>query len=610
MDNVRGKWGQKVVELPSVAGRVPPHDLDAEAAVLSAVMIDPARARQGPRVPQARALLLGGAPPHLRGVHGAEAGRQAGRRRAGRHVAAGPRAHRAGRRHGLPHRGPQRRAGRRERGGLRAHDPREVRASGSSSRPASASPPRATSTTARRRQFIDGAEQAIYEIARTPESSQRRAPARRHAAAFEQLRRPPSRGDRITGMPDRLRALRRADRRPPRRRPHDRRGAPRHGQDELRPQRGRQRGAAPRPASPANDPNAALGGPGPRRRRLLARDAPRAARQPHALLGGARRRRQASARATSASRTGASSRRRRRVLSSSPSGSTTRRRSRILELRAKVRRLQAEYDRPRRRRASRASGIGLVIVDYLQLMKGRDGVELARAGDQRDLPRPEGARQGAEAPGHRARPSSIARSRRAARRASARSSRTCASRAPSSRTPTTSASSTATTITTRRHDRAATSRSSSSPSSETAPRARCRCASTREYTRFDNLPDGEYAETTDGWLARRGAAPPLPRDCCRRRARCRPSCPRPCVALRDAPRPHRGRRRRASARRRRPRPSALAAAQRGRRVLCLTIDPAKRLAAEPRPRADDHARPCRSTRRGSRPSALRARRDR
>ncbi len=41
VENVRGTWGQKVVELPSVAGRVPPHDLEAEAAVLSAVMIDP-----------------------------------------------------------------------------------------------------------------------------------------------------------------------------------------------------------------------------------------------------------------------------------------------------------------------------------------------------------------------------------------------------------------------------------------------------------------------------------------------------------------------------------------------------------------------------------------
>ncbi len=41
MDNVRASRGQNVVELPPVAGRVPPHDLDAEAAVLSAVMLDP-----------------------------------------------------------------------------------------------------------------------------------------------------------------------------------------------------------------------------------------------------------------------------------------------------------------------------------------------------------------------------------------------------------------------------------------------------------------------------------------------------------------------------------------------------------------------------------------
>ena len=45
----------------------------------------------------------------------------------------------------------------------------------------------------------------------------------------------------------------------------------------------------------------------------------------------------------------------------------------ILELRAKVRRLQAEYERPDG--SGKAGGkIGLVIVDYLQLMKGRDGV--------------------------------------------------------------------------------------------------------------------------------------------------------------------------------------------------------------------------------------------
>ncbi len=45
--------------------------------------------------------------------------------------------------------------------------------------------------------------------------------------------------------------------------------------------------------------------------------------------------------------------------------------------------------------------IGLVVVDYLQLMKGRDGVQTPRAGDQRDLARPQAARQGAEPAGHR-----------------------------------------------------------------------------------------------------------------------------------------------------------------------------------------------------------------
>ena len=45
----------------------------------------------------------------------------------------------------------------------------------------------------------------------------------------------------------------------------------------------------------------------------------------------------------------------------------------ILELRAKVRRLQAEYDRSDET-GRKIKKIGLVMVDYLQLMKGRDGV--------------------------------------------------------------------------------------------------------------------------------------------------------------------------------------------------------------------------------------------
>ncbi len=48
----------------------------------------------------------------------------------------------------------------------------------------------------------------------------------------------------------------------------------------------------------------------------------------------------------------------------------------ILELRAKVRRLQAEYDRPDPNGASISrKRIGLVIVDYLQLMRGREGAQ-------------------------------------------------------------------------------------------------------------------------------------------------------------------------------------------------------------------------------------------
>jgi replicative DNA helicase len=46
----------------------------------------------------------------------------------------------------------------------------------------------------------------------------------------------------------------------------------------------------------------------------------------------------------------------------------------ILELRAKVRRLQAEYDRVDDQ-GNRKQRIGCVIVDYLQLMKGREGAQ-------------------------------------------------------------------------------------------------------------------------------------------------------------------------------------------------------------------------------------------
>ncbi len=47
----------------------------------------------------------------------------------------------------------------------------------------------------------------------------------------------------------------------------------------------------------------------------------------------------------------------------------------ILELRAKVRRLQAEYDRMSEDGTKKIQRLGCIIVDYLQLMRGRDGVQ-------------------------------------------------------------------------------------------------------------------------------------------------------------------------------------------------------------------------------------------
>jgi replicative DNA helicase len=46
----------------------------------------------------------------------------------------------------------------------------------------------------------------------------------------------------------------------------------------------------------------------------------------------------------------------------------------LLELRSKVRRLQAEYDRTDDQ-GRKTRKIGLVVIDYLQLMKGRDGAQ-------------------------------------------------------------------------------------------------------------------------------------------------------------------------------------------------------------------------------------------
>ena len=122
------------------AGRVPPHDLDAEAAVLSAVLLDADafdRVQEIARGPSTSTPTPIGAstrpcvelkartsqPVDIVSVATWLRDREAAR---------------AGRRHAVPGAARRRDAGRRARRGARAHHPREVARSGSSSRPASA----------------------------------------------------------------------------------------------------------------------------------------------------------------------------------------------------------------------------------------------------------------------------------------------------------------------------------------------------------------------------------------------------------------------------------------------------------------------------------------
>ena len=168
-------------EPPIVEGRVPPHDLDAEAAVLSAVMLDPLALDKVLEFLKPEHFYSRGAPPHLRGGVELERAGQAGRRRAGGDLAARPRAPRAGRRHGLPDRGPQRRARGRERRRVRPDDPREV------ARPAAHRSPASASSARGLRRLRRGA--GVHRLA--PSRPSTRSPARRESTSVQ----PPPRRD-------------------------------------------------------------------------------------------------------------------------------------------------------------------------------------------------------------------------------------------------------------------------------------------------------------------------------------------------------------------------------------------------------------------------------
>ena len=368
MENMRGKWGQRVAELPSVAGRVPPHDLDAEAAVLSAVMID--------------SLSLDKVLEFLKPEHFySEAHR--------RIFEACMELKREGKPVDVVQVGTWLKD--RERiaqvGGMgyltevlnAAPAIANVAAYGYTIREKARV--RQLIATCQRvaaegyidygeaQSFIDGAEQAIYEIARTPESSTvelLRAVMRR---AFAQLQEAASRGDRITGMATGFTR-------------YDELTAGLHDGDlsivAARPGMGKTsfvlnvaaNVAQPRGRELANDPNTRWEDPGhgviifslemPReqlanrmicsegrvdvgkvRRGFLSQQDWSKLTQAASLLGGLPI-----------------------WIDDSPALS-------ILELRAKVRRLQAEYDVPGKD-GRPGKRIGVVIVDYLQLMRGRE----------------------------------------------------------------------------------------------------------------------------------------------------------------------------------------------------------------------------------------------
>ena len=121
------------------------------------------------------------------------------------------------------------------------------------------------------------------------------------------------------------------------------------------------------------------------------------------------------------------------------------------------------------------------------------------AGGRRLLARPEGPRQGARRPRHRARRSSRGARSSAARRRS-RSSRTSASRAPSSRTPTSSSSSRGPSTTTRTRP-TRTSARSSSPSRGTARRDASRSAGRARRPASPTSPRCPKAPECDGRIA-------------------------------------------------------------------------------------------------------------
>jgi replicative DNA helicase len=224
-------------------------------------------------------------------------------------------------------------------------------------------------------EFIDSAEQAVYELARTPESTTTQRLTDVLKAAFEQINAAAERGDHITGISTGYERF-------------DAKTAGLHDGDltivAARPGMGKTSfvlNLAVNVASPrtVNSPGPGEEGHGEDRQEpgygvaVFSLEMPREqlatrmvcseGRVDLGKLRGGRLQRDDWTRLTEAAS----------YLSTLPIWIDDTPALGILELRAKVRRIQAEYNRPATANNA-ARRMGLVVVDYLQLMKGRDGV--------------------------------------------------------------------------------------------------------------------------------------------------------------------------------------------------------------------------------------------
>ncbi|MGK3985702.1 replicative DNA helicase [Sorangium sp. So ce136] len=224
-------------------------------------------------------------------------------------------------------------------------------------------------------EFIDGAEQAVYQLARTPQGTSTQPIAQVLKAAFEQITAAAERGDRITGISTGYEKL-------------DAKTAGLHDGDlsiiAARPGMGKTSfvlNLAVNVASPrtVSSPGPDQAGHGVERHEpgfgaaIFSLEMPREQLATRMVCCEGRvdlgRLRQGFLQPDDWRRlTEAAS-----FLSTLPIWVDDTPAITLLELRAKVRRIQAEYDRPP---ADGHSGrrVGLVVIDYLQLMKGRDGV--------------------------------------------------------------------------------------------------------------------------------------------------------------------------------------------------------------------------------------------